>query len=131
MSRHFDSRPSSLPKKSRGFPDAWRGLQLGSGTQLNHFGHETATVVAICPEDLKRGNHAALKPHHLALVRVTRVPTDGEIAALPAIRCLDEVAFVDGRGHEFSDGREKLSVINRPAISTQIAGSCWLAPIQR
>ena len=100
MSRHFDSRPSSLPKKSRGFPDAWHGLQLGSGTQLNHFGHETATVVAICPEDLKRGNHAALKPHHLALVRVTRVPTDGEIAALPAIRCLRRFVCKSIRWHE-------------------------------
>ena len=104
------------------------GSQLLS---LNDFSHEAAAVVTVGPEYLKGGNHPAFKSHHLAVVRVTRVPADGEMPTLPAIRCLDEVAFVDGRGHEFSDGREKLSVINRPAISTQIAGWCWLGPAPR
>lgn len=65
-----------------------------------HFGHETATVVAICPVHLERGNHAALEPHHLALVGVARVPTDGEIAALPAIRRLCRVFSKSIRWHE-------------------------------
>ena len=86
-------------------------------------------MVTVGSEYLEGGNHPAFKPHHLAVVRVARVPADGEMPALPAIRRLNGLALVDGRGHEFSDGLEKLSVINRPAISAQIADWCWLAPI--
>ena len=96
---------------------------------LNDFSHEAAAVVTVGPKYLKGGDHPAFKPHHLAVVRVARIPADGEMPALPAIRCLNGLALEDSRGHEFSDRREKLSVINRPAISAQIADWCWLAPI--
>jgi hypothetical protein len=53
---------------------------------LNRFIHKAATVIAIGSEDLKRRNHPAFKSHHLALIGVARIPADGEIPALPAIR---------------------------------------------
>ena len=72
---------------------------------LNGFDHEAAAMVTVGPEHLEGGNHPAFKPHHLAVVRVTRVPADGEIAALPAIRRFGGFALVSVRRHEISDGR--------------------------
>ena len=86
-------------------------------------------MVTVGSEYLEGGNHPAFKPHHLAVIRVARIPADREMPALPAIGRFSGLALVGGRGHEVSNERQMLSVINRPAISAQIAGWCWLAPI--
>ena len=85
-------------------------------------------MVTVGPEYLEGGNQPAFKPHHLAVVRVARVPADREMPALPAIRRFSGLALVGGRVHEVSDERQMLSAISRLTISAQIADWCWLAP---
>ena len=85
MSRQFDSRASRFPKVTRGFPDAGCGLHRHRRGWLSDFGHEAAAVVAIGSVHLERRNHPTFEPHHLAVVRVARVPTDGEVVTLHAV----------------------------------------------
>ena len=100
MSRHFDSRASRFPKVTRGFPDAGCGLHRHRRGWLSDFGHEAAAVVAIGSVHLERRNHPTFEPHHLAVVRVARVPTDGEVATLPAIWPLRGIVCKSIRWHE-------------------------------
>lgn len=83
---------------------------------VHYFGHEATTMVAIGPEHLERGNHAALETHHLALVRVARVPTDGEVTTLPTIWRLARLLFKRVLWHVKLQAQDRSNrQLNRPA----------------